>query len=91
MSSPFPGTDWAGRRLGAGRGCTGARAPSLLTALSKAPALGTEEVTSDSDTSSMSDKRHSSHVQSQRVPESFRGESLVPGTAVPGPEPHRLQ
>lgn len=37
---------------------------------------------SDSDSSSMSDKRQSSHVQSQRVPESFRGESLVPRTAV---------
>lgn len=65
----------------------------MLTAFSKALALGTDAVKSDSDSSSMSDKRQAGHVQSQRVPESFRGESPVPRTAalisplIPSPPP----
>ncbi|MEJ1275054.1 hypothetical protein NN561_005949 [Cricetulus griseus] len=50
-------------------------------------------VKSDSDPSNMSEKRHTEHVVTQRLPESFRGESLVPGIAalsppwLPSPQP----
>lgn len=48
-------------------------------------------VKSDSDSSNMSEKRPSDHVVTQRLPVSFRGESLVSGTAAlsqpPGIEP----
>lgn len=69
-----------GRAAGWGRDCTRARTPSLLTALrlSLKLTLGADEHRSDSNSSSMSDKRQSRHEMSQRVPESFRGESLVP-------------
>lgn len=70
-----------GRLLGgcpAGGGAApGARAPTLLTAFCESPAFGTDMVKSDSDSSNMSEKRHPDHVATQRLPESFRGESLA--------------
>lgn len=71
----------AGRKLGAG---LHALAQALLTTFREALALMVKR-DSDSNSSTMSEKRQAGHSQAQQVPESFRGESLVPGTVALSP------